>query len=174
MKTVHLLRHAKAEPARANDPADHLRPLARRGRKAAQAMVAYMAESGFAVDRAFCSTSTRTRETLAALQPVLKATPVAFRDRLYMIDSEDLLAFLKTLPETADSVLLVGHNPAFHEIALRLVGKAPGQTEAWENLREKFPTGALCSISMDVGRWEDIKPRAGTLRGFIRPRDFGD
>ena len=169
VKTVHLLRHAKAEPEADNDAADHLRPLAKRGRKAAQALAGYMAESGFAVDRVFCSTAVRAKETVAALQPVLRAAPVAFRDRLYMIDADDLFAFVKTLPETAATVLLVGHNPAYHEIALRLIGKAPGQSEAWENLTEKFPTGALCSISFDVTRWDDIKPRTGTLRGLIRP-----
>lgn len=173
VKTLHLLRHAKAEPEGEHDSADHLRPLAKRGRKAAQALARYMAESGFAVDRVFCSTAARAKETVTALQPVLRSAPVAFRDRLYMIDADDLFAFLKALPETAATVLLVGHNPAYYEIALRLIGKAPGQSEAWESLREKFPTGALCSISFDVARWDDIKARTGTLRGLIRPRDLG-
>jgi phosphohistidine phosphatase len=173
LKTLHLLRHAKAEPAIADDPADHARPLAKRGRKAAEAMAKYLAECGFTVDRAFSSTAARTKETLVALQPVLGSIPVAYRDRLYMIDTDDLLNFIRQIPETAESVLLVGHNPAYHEIALRLIGKAPGQSEAWQNLKEKFPTGALCSISFDVSHWNDIKPRGGTLRGFVRPRDLG-
>jgi phosphohistidine phosphatase len=173
VKTLHLLRHAKAEASLATDPADHARPLAKRGQKAAEAMAAHLAECGFAVDRVFCSTAARARESLAPLMGVLGSVPVAFRDQLYMIDADELLAFVKALPDTADSVLLVGHNPTYYELALRLIGKAPGQTDAWNNLKEKFNTGALCSISFDVTRWADIKPRGGTLRGFVRPRDLG-
>jgi phosphohistidine phosphatase len=172
LKTLNLLRHAKAEAAAGTDPADHARPLAKRGRKAAQAMAGCMAENGFTVDRVFCSTAARARETLAAIQPVTGAVPTAFRDRLYLIDTDELMAFIKALPETAASVLLVGHNPAYHEIAVSLIGKAPGQTDAWNHVRENFPTGALCSISFDVTRWEGIKPHSGTLRAFIRPRDL--
>jgi phosphohistidine phosphatase len=173
VKTVHLLRHAKAETALANNPSDHLRPLTKKGRKAAEAMAAYLGGIGFKVDRVFCSTAVRARETLAALQPVIGSTPTAFRDRLYLIDTGELLNVLKMLPDTAASVLLVGHNPTHHELAVHLIGQAPGQTEAWENLKEKFSTGALCSISLDITRWGDLKPRSGILRAFVRPKDLG-
>jgi len=173
VKTVHLLRHAKAETALATNPSDHLRPLAKKGQKAAEAMAHYLSGIGFKVDRVFCSTAVRARETLAALQPVLGATPTAFRDRLYLIDTSGLFSFIKILPDTAESVLLVGHNPTHHEVAVHLIGQAPGQTEALANLQEKFSTGALCSISFDITRWDDIKPRTGTLRAFVRPKDLG-
>lgn len=172
MKTLHLLRHAKAETARPNEPADHARPLNKRGQKAAEALAKYMAESGFVVDRVFCSTAVRAKETLLPLQQVLGSAPIAYRDSLYMIDSDDLFTFVKTFPDTASSVLLVGHNPAYHELAVRLAGKAPGQSEALTKLEEKFPTGALCSISFDVTHWANIKSHSGTLRAFVCPRDL--
>jgi phosphohistidine phosphatase len=135
-------------------------------------MAKHMAESGFAVDRVFCSTATRVKETVQPLQQVLGSAPIAYRDALYLIDSDDLFSFVKSLPETASSVLLVGHNPTYHELAVRLVGKAPGQSEAWTKLGEKYPTGALCSISFDVTRWAELKSRAGTLRAFVCPKDL--
>jgi phosphohistidine phosphatase len=173
VKTLHLLRHAKAEAAPpAHDPTDHARPLNRRGRKAAEAMAAYLAENGFTVDRVFCSTAVRARETYLPLQRVLGAVPVAYRDSLYLIDSDELFNFVKSLPDTAASVLLIGHNPTYHETAVRLIGRAPGQGEAWRKVEEKFPTGALCSISFDVTRWAEVKGRTGTLHAFICPKDL--
>ena len=172
MKVLHLLRHAKAEVTAKDEEGDHGRSLNKRGREAAQLMAAYMAENGFHADHTFCSTATRAKETLIPIQPMVRGAPVAFRDRLYLIGRNDLLRFIRTLSDTADSVLLVGHNPTFHDIAVTLVGKAPGQADALANLREKYPTGALCRISFDVVRWGDIQPRGGTLRGFVRPRDL--
>src|SRR5689334_1471021 len=128
LKTLHLLRHAKAE---AHDVADHGRHLNKRGQKAAEAMAKYMGESGFAVDRVFCSTAARAKETCLPLEQVLGAARVAYRDSLYMIDTDELFSFVKSLPDTAASVLLIGHNPTYHEIAIRLIGKAPGQGDAW-------------------------------------------
>src|SRR4051812_39707574 len=65
-KTVHLLRHAKAEPGGARDTVeqDHARALAKRGEKAAAALAAHMKDTGFTVDRIYCSTAVRARQTL--------------------------------------------------------------------------------------------------------------
>src|SRR5271167_4712753 len=92
LKTLHLLRHAKAEEASSGE--DHDRALAKRGRKAAEALAAHLAKTKFQVDRVFCSTATRARETLEPLRQVIAGTPVVLRDALYMIHTETLLTFL--------------------------------------------------------------------------------
>lgn len=170
MKTLHLLRHAKAEPE-APGESDHARPLAKRGRRAAGDMARYLAKNSFAVDRVFCSTAVRTRQTLELVRPILAEVPIAFRDSLYMIEPEALMRFIQSLPETADSALLVGHNPSFHAIALQLVGKSQ-HAETWRALRLKFPTGALCTITCDVKSWSAVGPKCGALANFVRPRDL--
>jgi phosphohistidine phosphatase len=176
MKTLHLLRHAKAE-ARAEDPPagreDHARPLAKRGHKAAAALAEHLADDGFKVDRVFCSTAVRARETLEPLRPLLSGTPIAFRETLYMIEPDTLVEFLRSLPDSIGSVLVVGHNPTFHDIALTLTDKAAkGEGDALKALKMKFPTGALCSIACDVSRWSALGPKCGTLTQFLRPRDL--
>jgi phosphohistidine phosphatase len=170
VKTLHLLRHAKAEPGTVGG-SDHARALAKRGRRAAGDMAQYLGKSRVAVDRIFCSTAVRARQTLELVRPALAGVPVAFRDSLYMIEPDALMSFILNTPETADSVLLVGHNPAFHIIALQLVGEA-GSAEAWRALREKFPTGALCTITCGVNNWRDVAAKSGTLASFVRPRDL--
>jgi phosphohistidine phosphatase len=175
VKILHLLRHAKAEPPATVGSSDHARPLARRGQKAAQALSEHLASEAFTVDRVYCSTATRARETLAPLRTLLAGVPVAFRDSLYMIEPEPLFDFLRELPEGAGSVMVVGHNPTFHHIALRLVKKAGvGANDGLQALRQKFPTGTLCTIACDVSSWHAIGPKCGTLTGYLRPKDIAD
>ena len=178
MKTLHLLRHAKAEATAENPPAgreDHARPLAKRGHKAAEALAEHLTAANFKVDRVFCSTAVRARETLEPLRAVLSGTPIAFRDTLYLIDENTLFEFLRALPDTIRSVLVVGHNPTFHQLALTLTEKAAkGEAEALRVLKVKYPTGALSSIDCDVTRWSALGPKCGTLTQFLRPKDLGD
>ncbi len=177
VKMIHLLRHAKAEPAGARDtvPQDHARPLAKRGEKAAAALAAHMKDTGFTVDRIYCSTAVRARQTLEPIRAVQAGVPTTFRDSLYMVDTDTLLAFLQSLPDTIGSVLIVGHNPTSHHAALTLADKAaPGQGDAMRELKNKFPTGALASIECKVSKWASLAPKTGTLTGFLRPKDIND
>jgi len=172
LKTLHLLRHAKTIEGPLHGT-DHARFLTPRGLKAAKTMAEHLKVTGFAVDKIFSSTARRTRETYEAIAPALGGATVAFRDRLYLIDSSDLMDFIHGLPDKADSVLIIGHNPAFHHVALNLTkGAAGGNAEGLAALKEKFPTGALCSLQFDIAHWSDVKPGAGTLTAFVRPRDL--
>ena len=104
---------------------------------------------------------------------MLGGTPITFRDTLYMVEAGTLLEFLRSLPEAIGSVLLVGHNPTFHEVASSLVDRAAkDEAEALKTLKMKFPTGALCSIDCNITRWSALAPRCGILTGFLRPKDL--
>ena len=173
MKTLHLYRHAKAAEG-ASGGADEARPLAKRGVKSAKAMAEHFDATDFSVDRVYCSTARRTRETYDQIAPMLGNAPVAFRDRLYLIDVGELMDFIHALPDAAGSAMLIGHNPAFYVIALMLAkDTARGHGNAFEALKEKFSTGALCTITFDFGHWRDIAAGGGTLKAFVRPRDLG-
>ncbi|MGE4062974.1 MAG: histidine phosphatase family protein [Rhodospirillaceae bacterium] len=172
MKVVHLLRHAKSDWG---DPAlnDHERPLNKRGIKAAKAMARRLAAENFEIDAVFCSTAKRARETFGLLDLPLRKVALSFHDALYMVSPGELLAFIRRAPENAASIMLVGHNPATHELALALTARAaPGQRQAFAALKEKYPTGALCSIRFAVPHWRQVAPATGTLLRFLRPRDL--
>lgn len=170
MKTLHLLRHAKSDR---DDPSldDHDRPLAKRGQRAAKALAKHLHDAGFSVDRVYCSTSRRTRETYELVSSALADAPVAYRDELYLIDARALLDFIHALPERAASALLIGHDPGFHTLAATLAGRARNMGELAQ-VQEKFPTGALCSIAFDIKSWRDVARGKGELIAFIRPRDL--
>lgn len=174
MKVLHFLRHAKSDW---DDPAlaDHARPLAPRGVSAARTLGRALAAEGFRVDRIACSTARRARETCALLGKAARDTPVSFHDELYLVPVQALLAFIRDMPDTAAAIMVVGHNPTTHDAALLLAARAArGQRKALALLREKYPTGALCTIRFDVARWRSIKPGTGTLLRFTRPRDLAD
>ena len=169
MKTLHLLRHAKAD--RGESARDHDRPLAKSGIEAARAMAEHMQTTHFKVDRVFSSTARRTRETFELVKPALGAAPVVFREDMYLMDESGLLDLVHGLPTDARSALLIGHDPGFHLIAAALVDPSVPSDDLSVLLR-KFPTGALCSIGFTVPSWADVTLGTGELLGFVRPKDF--
>jgi phosphohistidine phosphatase len=150
MKRLYLLRHAKSSW---DDPelADHERPLSARGRRAADAIGAHMREHGIEPQLVLCSSATRTRETLARIGLSGEIEP-----GLYGASASELLARVRELPPSLESVLLIGHNPGIHDVALALTG-APG----------KYPTGALATI--ELAGWT---AGSGRMIDFVRPREL--
>ena len=139
MKTIYLLRHAKSSWDDSSLD-DFDRPLAKRGRRAASRMAAYLRDAGMIPDLVLCSTARRTLETWQHAAPALGTEiPLQALDGLYHGAPGDLLAALRRLPAEAGSVLLIAHSPGLEQLALRLAG--PGSApDALARLREKFPT----------------------------------
>src|SRR5579864_3364127 len=102
-KHLHLLRHAKSswdQPGLA----DHDRPLAPRGRRAAEAIARHLRASGVAPALILCSSARRAQETLARLG--LSGT-VSIERGLYGASSEALLERLRAVPDEVPSALVI-------------------------------------------------------------------
>jgi phosphohistidine phosphatase len=165
------MRHAKSSW---DDPrlSDHARPLNPRGRAAAAAMREAMRALGLAPDIVLVSSARRTLQTLEALEPWDETPLVEPMDSLYLADAAQLLAILRSAPETARSVLILGHNPGLHELATQLCGAtAEAQDAQLRALAEAFPSGALAEFSI-TGTWSSVAPGGARLRHFLRPRDL--
>ena len=168
MKTLHLLRHAKSSWKRV-ELDDHERPLSKRGRTAASAVAKGMARTGIAPDIVLCSTAVRARETLAPIAKRLKPPKVVFERGIYEVAGRKLWKYVLALPEDADTVLMIGHNPGLHAFALSLADAE--SVDRLPPLEGKFPTGALATFSFD-GRWKDLRPRAARLVSFVQPKEL--
>jgi len=166
MPRLLLLRHAKAERARAGDK-DHSRALSKRGRRDAEEMGRRIAESGERPELLLCSTSERTRQTWHLVQPAL-ADPIEPRFMRTLYEAEDYLDILRAEGGNAQSVLLIGHNPAIQGTAVRLV--AEPRTVDGADVSAQFPTAALAILESDAG-WAELKPAMMRLVAFIRPRE---
>lgn len=172
MHQLLLLRHAKSSW---EDPelADHARPLSRRGERAAAAMSRAMSELGLAPELILVSPARRTMQTLAALAPYPKGTRIETPKHLYLADAGGLLAVLAAVPETTRSVLVLGHNPGLHELAVLLAAaprKGADSADA-RRLAQSFPTAALAEFAVSC-RWKELGAGAGRLVRFVVPRDL--
>lgn len=166
--TLYLLRHAKSSWAD-DSLSDRDRPLAPRGRRAAQRLVRYFREQGIAPEVVLCSPALRTRQTLELIEPGLGGhTEVLVEDELYGAGAEQLLLRLRRLPGEVDSALVIGHNPGVQDLAVLLVR---GGDER-EQLRAHFPTAALATLAIPAG-WPRLGRGGARLVGFRVPRDRG-
>ena len=171
MKRLYLLRHVKSSW---DDPSlpDFDRPLSKRGRRAGTAMGRHMEDEGLLPSVVLCSTARRTRDTWRQVSAEWDDAPKPrFDDRLYLADTDTMRDLLAELPDDADGVMLIGHNPGIAALALELASSTRMATVA--RLRSKYPTGGLAIFDLAIDRWSAIAPHCGKLIGFVTPRDFG-
>lgn len=151
-----LLRHAKAVAIAgpASEAGDHARDLSDRGRQDASRLGDMLRSQGLQPDLALVSSALRTRSTWDLLAPFVEPVPaLVISNRIYLAEAEDLLFLLRETAEEIGSVMLVGHNPGLHELALHLA-RAGGDTTG---LDSGMPTCALAQFDV-IGRWSDLKP----------------
>jgi phosphohistidine phosphatase len=169
MLTLSLLRHAKSSWA---DPEldDHDRPLAKRGAKAIPVLAKFIRQEKLRPDLILCSDAMRTRATLALLLAELgPPTPqVVYSEALYLAAPDTIRTLLSEAGESEPHILVVGHNPGLHALALELVGQSDRKTLA--ALAREFPTGALAVLTFDARSWKDVASASGQLEHFTTPR----
>ena len=171
MRELLLLRHAKsAWDVPGLD--DHARDLAPRGRKAAQKIGRLLAEKNLLPDLVLCSTATRAVRTLELVREELpRPLEVRLLDELYLASEEAMLQLVRAQDDRVRSLMLVGHDPGLHRLALLLVG---GQNpEAIRTgLVRKFPTAALAQLRFPVEHWVEVEPGSAELVAFWKPREL--
>jgi len=172
MRQLLLLRHAKSSWEERDIP-DHERPLNRRGLQAATAMRTAMEGLGLAPDVILVSTSRRTLQTLEALEPWADTPLVDRLDTLYLASAAATLKAIQDVGAMARCVLVVGHNPGLHDLAMLLVG-AQGASFGNPDVRrlaEGFPSGALAEFTVTCP-WQALDEGGGRLARFLCPRDL--
>jgi phosphohistidine phosphatase len=168
VKRIWLLRHAKSSWDQPSLP-DADRPLAPRGRRAADILAAHLAAAEVRPTVVLCSSSLRTRETLAAILPALgDALEIRIEPALYGAGAAQLLDRLRQVSNRTSSAMLIAHNPGIQDLALALAARGP----ALAGLGEKFPTGALATLELDVERWHDLDHGMATATTLVTPRSL--
>jgi phosphohistidine phosphatase len=170
MKTLTLLRHAKSGW---DDPVarDFDRPLNAKGARAADAIGQEMRALGLAFDHVVASPALRVMETIERLgHGYGRRIEPEWDRRLYLASASMLLDLIHALPEKADRVLMIGHNPGFEELILLLVPEVAGDKLRAE-VAIKYPTASIAQL--DIGNlWATALPGESRLTRFIRPRDL--
>lgn len=154
MKTLFLVRHAKASR---DDPSldDRDRPLTERGQRDAPKMGKRLAKRGVKVDAIISSPATRARATaeLIADEIGYKRNRITYDERIYDAAPETLLDIACDLDDALSTVMLVGHNPGFSELA-----------QIFSDEIGDLPTCGLVELLFGVAHWAALD--AGTLASF--------
>ena len=94
---------------------------------------------------------------------------VDFVPELYGAEPTQLLQIIR-MAEVADPerLMLIGHNPGMHELALMLTGS--GEASAKKALEDNLPTAGLAIIDFATDDWSEVAFRRGKLARFTSPK----
>jgi phosphohistidine phosphatase len=116
------------------------------------------------------SPAVRAEETLTGVAAEFAKPPrVAREERIYNASPDTLIRLIRETRD-AKTLLLVGHHPGMHDVALALI--ASGDTETRERLAEKLPTSGLVVIDFAFDDWSRLQVNSGRLERFVSPRSI--
>ncbi|MEY3658859.1 MAG: hypothetical protein RL425_1620, partial [Pseudomonadota bacterium] len=116
MKTLILFRHAKSGWDAPVDR-DFDRPINARGIQGAQMIGRYLRESECAFDHVISSPAVRCTETLDALwEGYGEILHPNWDRRIYLASGATLLDVVQDLPDSAERVMMCGHNPGLEDL----------------------------------------------------------
>src|SRR5512132_2816695 len=168
MHTLYLLRHAKSSWSDGSLP-DQDRPLAKRGRRDAKRIAKHLVRIRIEPALVLCSSAERSRETLELVRPALGATSrVSLAPELYAASSAELLERIHSVSEQVASVMLIGHNPSFQDLALFLASAGADL----ERLSTKFPTAAPAALTIAKKPWRQLSRGDAVLAGYVVPKQL--
>ena len=155
MKTLTLLRHAKAE-RESPGGGDFDRALSARGRENSARMGEEMRRLGLRFDHVLASPAQRvvgTVEGVGGLSP-------QYDERIYNASTEQLRDIIASVDDSVEKLLVIGHNPGIERLAAKF---AAGEVQ-------EFPTAALAEIELPIEHWRDIREAGGRLVHLLTPK----
>lgn len=148
MRRLILFRHAKTE-GRSEAGDDISRRLTERGRDESVLMGRVLAEHGYTPDLALVSPAARAVESWQGLAESFPRAKVERCRGLYDAAPEDIAEEIERDTGSADTVIVVGHNPGLQELAVNLLIDNAGSHHDIETLSAGFPTSAAAVFVMD-------------------------
>jgi len=164
IKTVFLVRHAKAEPQDAKK-SDHDRRLIDKGMRHAEKMASLVAGFRFPPELIYSSSAARAKETATIFAGALKLKDaLEVSEDLYSSSAQSYLQKIQKTGDETSAVMLVGHNPVLEDLLVMLTSRSPFHC--------KMPTCGMAIIHFHVTLWSEIRPATGILRSLIYPKLF--
>jgi phosphohistidine phosphatase len=178
-RTLWLLRHAKTVADPPPGGADFDRVLAPRGRRDATALGRLFAGAGEGLGPGLKGTP---RPQVALVSPAARTTATAelvlahmddpprcrFDEALYGAEPDEVLAFLRALPDDVTAAMVVGHNPTAQSLSQGLLS-ARDKKGLSSAVRHGFPTCALGVYSFKVDGWADVAAGTAKLVALLGP-----
>lgn len=147
MKNLIFLRHAKSN---LDSPvSDRNRPLSSSGVKAIQQVALHWKDAFSAAQCILSSPANRALHTATILAHTLgyDMNKIKIDEALYTFSSSDIISYIKRLDDVYDHLLIVGHNPAFSEVAQELSS----------NNVPELSTACWAQLTFEANHWSEIK-----------------
>ena len=172
MRRLMLLRHAKTEND-APSGRDQDRRLDKRGRSDAAEIGGWIGRHPPFPDSVLVSPATRAHQTWEIVREAMKdrapKPQVELVPELYGADPSQLLQIIRAASASdPQRLMVVGHNPGMHELALALSGS--GDAAGRKALADNLPTSGLAVFDFSVDDWADVAFRHGRLVMFVSPK----
>ncbi|MDP8305987.1 MAG: histidine phosphatase family protein [Candidatus Chlorobium antarcticum] len=152
MKTLYLARHAKS--GWESNCSDFERTLNEKGMKDAPQIAARMVAKGAPIPNILISSP--ARRALTTAEAFAEAFGIG-REKIHMEmgiyhgGADELLELVRSVPDSAEGLMLFGHNPAMSEFADRMARNAPHHLSPCSVVR----------IDMDVAKWSEAGKEKG-------------
>ena len=169
MKTLLILRHAKAVPKDQN-LSDQDRPLDKVGEDDALRMGKLMKDKDIIPSFIISSTALRAKTTAELVAKGFGYQgDIVLSPSLYEAKPKDYLAILETLSDRYSSILIVGHNPTVEDTIQMLTDSSAVVA---------IPSCALAHINLLIEKWSELSSKESkiieqnkvVLRQIIQPR----
>ncbi len=163
MKYLYLVRHAKSSwdfP----ELTDFDRPLNKRGKSNAPEMGLRLAARNLELDAIITSPANRAKSTakLIAEELDFSQEKILKKEDVYHATGSVLADFIRSITDDLRSVMLIGHNPGFTDLANFL--KEP------DYYIGNVPTCGVVAIEFAVNQWADVSKHSGRMLFFDYPK----
>lgn len=162
MRTILFIRHAEAEVhTKRQNRSDFERQLTEQGKKNARKIAKLYRERQVPVDCIVSSTAFRAMETAQVTARVLEfpLEGIVYENSLYSAEVPTYLDVIHRLPDTCQTVAIVGHNPALTDVVRFF---AP-------EFSESLGKGELAAVTFSKKHWSGLDKSDGKL-AFVLSR----
>lgn len=160
MKTLVIIRHAKAEQTFGSDLQ---RKLTERGHRDAEMMAIRLLDKGYKIDKIFSSPATRTRQTTEIFAQVHQIPPdnIKYFRALYLGDTLSYIETAHWLKENVNVLAVVGHNPGVSNFTNDMTGSDIS-----------LPTCGIAIIEVECNDWQDFETAPKRLKEVDFPKNI--
>lgn len=159
-KQLLLVRHGKSDWGNL-DLKDFDRPLNKRGKENAPEMAERLINRGFKIDQIVSSPAKRAKSTAKYFAEAYNIDQIQFEEAIYEASFSTLLKVVNNLNDSADNVIMFGHNPGFTDFANEL-----SDADIYN-----IPTAGMVLISFPFDSWQMVSKGTGELLFFDYPKN---
>ena len=153
---IHLIRHAKADSS-VDSGKDFDRKLSPKGIVQVNVLAHFLHDLKIKPEIIFCSSASRTRETLSIIQHKISLGKISYFEDLYLCDREIFLSKIWELKNHKE-LLIVGHNDGISALASYLSDEP-----------FMMKTGEYTCIEFKADSWQEVSRGTGRVIAHFRP-----